>query len=41
MFLCEQKSFILKNFLTEKNFFMEGNTNENVKKYVSHFKNIF
>ena len=36
-----KKSFITKNFFTEKTFFTEKNINENVKKYISHFKNIF
>ena len=31
MFLYGKKSFILKNSLTEKNFFIEKNTNKNAK----------
>ena len=36
-----KKSFIMKNFLLRKTFFTEKNINKNVKKYISHFKNIF
>ena len=36
-----KKCFILKNFLLKKTFFTKKNINENVKKYISHLRNIF
>ena len=30
-----------KKFYNEKNFSTEKNINQNVKKYISHFRNIF
>ena len=41
-FYVEKKSFILKNFLAEKNFFLQKKyINENVKTYILHLRNIF
>ena len=36
-----EKKFYNENFFTEKTFFTEKNINENVKKYISHLRNIF
>ena len=41
MFLHGKKSFILKIFFTEKNFFAETNLNKNVKICISFEKYIF
>ena len=40
-FLYGKKSFILKFFFTEKNFFYKEKYKWKCKKYVSHFRNIF
>ena len=41
MFLFGKKSFIMKNYFTEKNFFYREKYKLRCKKYISHLKNIF
>ena len=36
-----EKMFYIKKFLLKKTFFTEKNINENVKKHISHLRNIF
>ena len=41
MFLYGKKVLYCKSFLPKKTFFTEKNINENLKKYISHGRNIF